>query len=106
MWKKYDILLKLNRVLYLRPLLTQEGCLKKGMGRGMLKYFNGYFSSYKYLVKFDIFFKIHRDGEGREDVSDPLSDPLILCGYSSTLILDDFPPYTQKHDEHLMSNSV
>ncbi len=65
MLKKYDILLKLNRVLYLRPLRTMEGCLKKGMGRGMLKYFNGFCSYYIYLVKFDIFFQKQRVGESR-----------------------------------------
>ena len=42
-----------------------EGGLKKGMGRGMLKYFNGFCSYYIYLVKFDIFFQKQRVGESR-----------------------------------------
>ncbi len=44
----------------------------------MLKYFNGYFSSYKYLVK-DKFSK-NIVGGGREDVSDPLSDAMVPYG--------------------------
>ncbi len=35
----------------------------------------------------------------------PILPPSDECS-SSTLILDESPPYTQKHDENLMSNSV
>ena len=79
-----------------RPLLTQEGCLKRRMGRRMLKYFNGYFSCNRIFGEIGYFFEKERVRQHGLDIPDYVKDITTLYGYKElgkndfNLFLDGF----------------